>query len=385
MKLRTSLLTLIVLVATAAVAHAQRRPSHGWDPKGWQLLGETTIWGKKAKDTIHVGAYEGKFDEISLVVLDADVEVTKLVVHFANREKFAPTLQHYFREGTRSRAIELPGRDRRIQKIEVSYRKLDRRGRATVQIYGRDRRDHGRGHGHGGGGRRWDSTGWERLAELQVDRRRDHDTLRFTRYDGRFSKLTLSVEDADVEIYDMVVTFTNGETFSPKLRLRFREGSSTGVIDLPGDARMIRTIDFRYGNVSRRDRATVVVWGLPARAGRGGGGDRGWSWDSRGWTLLGEQTVDGRVDRDTIRVGRREGTFSKLMLVVLDADVEILEMTVHFRDGKSALMPVRQVFREDTRTRAIDLPGRAQVITKIDMTYRNVSRGGRARVQVHGR
>ena len=30
-------------------------------------------------------------------------------------------------------------------------------------------------------------------------------------------------------------------------------------------------------------------------------------WDSRGWTMLGEQTVSGRVDRDAINVGRYEG------------------------------------------------------------------------------
>src|SRR5687768_16488043 len=40
--------------------------------------------------------------------------------------------------------------------------------------------------------------------------------------------------------------------------------------------------------------------------------------DDRGWTLLGETTVDSRRDTDVIDVGRKEGRFTKITLVVLD-------------------------------------------------------------------
>ncbi|MGN6107498.1 MAG: hypothetical protein ACTHU0_20480, partial [Kofleriaceae bacterium] len=56
-------------------------------------------------------------------------------------------------------------------------------------------------------------------------------------------------------------------------------------------------------------------------------------WDSRGWQLLGEQQVSGRVDRDRIQVGRYEGQFSKLTVVVLDSELEMLNFTVNFGDG----------------------------------------------------
>lgn len=111
-------------------------------------------------------------------------------------------------------------------------------------------------------------------------------------------------------------------------------------------------------------------------------------WDSRGWTMLGEQTVSGRVDRDRITVGRDMGRFSKLMVVVLDGDLEMIDMEVGFRRGQSFRPAISQYFREATRTRAIDLPdgyrGAERTIEFIDFKYRNLPGGGRARVQVWG-
>jgi hypothetical protein len=107
-------------------------------------------------------------------------------------------------------------------------------------------------------------------------------------------------------------------------------------------------------------------------------------WDSRGWTLLGEQTVSGRIDRDVINVGRHEGRFGKLTLVVLDDDLELLELTIRFGDGTRYEPRVQHYFRENTRTRAVDLPPNGGSIERIDLKYRNLPGGGRARVQVWG-
>jgi hypothetical protein len=101
--------------------------------------------------------------------------------------------------------------------------------------------------------------------------------------------------------------------------------------------------------------------------------------------MLGEQIVTGRVDRDRIQVGRDEGKFRQLMIVVLDSDLELLEFDVKFGRGPEWRPNVRQVFHENTRTRAIDLPGDRRVIKHIDFKYRNLPGGGRARVQVWGK
>jgi hypothetical protein len=98
--------------------------------------------------------------------------------------------------------------------------------------------------------------------------------------------------------------------------------------------------------------------------------------------MLGEQTVNGRNDRDKIKVGRDEGRFTRLTLVVLDSDLELTELEIKFANGQPYRPAVTHTFRENSRTRAIDLPGDQRVIKWIELRYRNLPGGGRARVQV---
>ena len=196
---------------------------------------------------------------------------------------------------------------------------------------------------------------------------------------------------------DMEVGFRRGQSFRPPVAQYFRENSRTRSIDLPdgyrGAERTIEYIDFKYRNLPGGGRARVQVWGF-----QGGAAPAPPpppppppppSWDSRGWELLGEQTVAGRVDRDRITVGRGMGKFSRLMLVVLDSDLEMIDMEVTFRRGTSFRPAVAQYFREGTRTRSIDLPdgyrGAERTIEHIEFKYRNLPGGGRARVQVWGK
>ena len=57
------------------------------------------------------------------------------------------------------------------------------------------------------------------------------------------------------------------------------------------------------------------------------------AWDSRGWVRLGERTVNGRVDHDRIDVGRYEGKFGKLTMVVENSDLELLDFKIVFGDN----------------------------------------------------
>ena len=119
--------------------------------------------------------------------------------------------------------------------------------------------------------------------------------------------------------------------------------------------------------------ATLVVGAGAARAER---------WDSKGWVKLGEREVNGRVDHDRIEVGRHEGRFSKLTLVVLDSDLELLEFEIKFAKGPPFSPKVTHFFKEGQRTRVIDFPGDERVLKFIDFKYRNLPGGGRAKVQV---
>jgi hypothetical protein len=64
-----------------------------------------------------------------------------------------------------------------------------------------------------------------------------------------------------LEMYNMIVTFGDGSTFSPNIRNRFDENSWSRSIDLPGDRRIVRSVDFTYRSLNRREgRATVLLY-----------------------------------------------------------------------------------------------------------------------------
>jgi len=227
----------------------------------------------------------------------------------------------------------------------------------------------------------WDSKGWIKLGEREVNGRVDHDRIEVGKADGKFTKLTLYVEKSDLELLDFEITFGNKEKWHPEVRHTFKEGTRTRVIDLRGDERVIKSIDLKYKNLPGGGRARVEVWGWKAES-AGAGKPAPFSWDSKGWAMLGEREVNGKVDHDRIEVGRHEGKFSKLTLVVLDSDIELLDFEVKFAKGKPWHPEVRQVFKEGSRTRVIDFPGDERTIQFIDFKYKNLPGGGRAKVQV---
>ena len=228
---------------------------------------------------------------------------------------------------------------------------------------------------------RWDSSGWVKLGEREVNGRVDHDRIDVGRYEGKFSKLTLYVENSDLELLDFEITLGNNERLHPEVRHVFKEGSRTRVIDLPGDDRVIKAINLKYRNLPGGGRAKVEVWGMKVEGG-GRPAVAPFSWDSSGWVMLGEREVNGRIDHDRIEVGRHEGRFAKLTLVVLDSDLELIDFEIKFAKGAPWHPDVKHFFKEGARTRVIDFPGDERVIKFIDFKYRNLPGGGRAKVQV---
>jgi len=389
---RTSLLVLLFLTATFSVSTAQARrpppPNFQWDSRGWTMLGEQRVSGRVDRDVIRVGRYEGRFNKLTLVVLDSDLELLDFTISFADGTKYEPRVSHYFRENSRTRVFDLPPGEQLITRIDLKYRNLLGGGGARVQVWGNKI---GSTAPPPPPAQVWDNRGWEMLGEQIVSGRVDRDRINVGRSMGKFSKLMVVVLDSDLEMIDMEVVFQRGPSFRPAVSQYFRENTRTRSIDLPdsyrGPERTIRHIDFKYRNLPGGGRARVQVWGF----GSGGAGPTAPpapAWDPRGWEMLGEQIVSGRVDRDRINVGRAMGKFSKLMVVVLDSDLEMIDMEVVFQRGPSFRPAISQYFRESTRTRAIDLPdsyrGPERTIRHIDFKYRNLPGGGRARVQVWG-
>jgi len=96
--------------------------------------------------------------------------------------------------------------------------------------------------------------------------------------------------------------------------------------------------------------------------------------NSRGrdqWVQLGCQQVSFRGrDRDSIRVGRKEGRFRAIRLAARGNDVEMLDLKVIYGNGNPDDIRVGRVIRSGDRTEALDLQGRDRAIDRIEMVYR---------------
>jgi hypothetical protein len=101
-----------------------------------------------------------------------------------------------------------------------------------------------------------------------------------------------------------------------------------------------------------------------------------------GWEKLGERWVDGKVDRDAIHVGAREGRFRRVIIKVEHSALELVDVKLVFGDGSEFSPETRLVFGKDTRSRVIDLPGRARIVRRVEFRAVNLPGGGRAQVEI---
>ena len=115
--------------------------------------------------------------------------------------------------------------------------------------------------------RRFDRTSdWDKLGERWVQGKVDRDTIAVKKgKKQRYRAIAVVVEHSALEMFDLVVTFGDGTTFSPPTRLVFAQDTASRVIDLPGDARAIKKVEFRYGNLPGGGKAQVELWGFDAK------------------------------------------------------------------------------------------------------------------------
>jgi hypothetical protein len=87
------------------------------------------------------------------------------------------------------------------------------------------------------------------------------------------------------------------------------------------------------------------------------------------WTYLGQAYVNGRGDRDRISVGRGRGRFQRIQIRVDRAPIEFYRVVVHYGNGRSEEVDVRQRIPAGGQTRAIDLRGDERAIDSVEFFY----------------
>jgi hypothetical protein len=112
------------------------RDNPAWEPRGWTMLGEQRVSSNREDtDRIRVSRWNNRFRKLTVVVLDSDLEMIDMAIKVGRGEPYHPEVNAIFREGSRTRSIDLPGDTRRIDWIEFKYRNLPGGGSARVQVW----------------------------------------------------------------------------------------------------------------------------------------------------------------------------------------------------------------------------------------------------------
>jgi hypothetical protein len=218
---------------------------------------------------------------------------------------------------------------------------------------------------------------WVLLGEKEVGFRVDRDVINVAHGEDwyrerRFRQLRFVADRNDVHMMSIRLVYHNGFGEDFRVDRLIRQGDSL-PLDLRGERSFIRRIEMVYrSRPDFRGEAVIRVFGEPSRRGPPGPPPGpGPSAGGRDWVELGCQQVAllGK-DRDSIRVGRREGRFKAIRLHVRGAGVEVLNLRVIYTNGEPDNLEVKHFIREGERTRPLDLKGWERSIDRIDMAYR---------------
>lgn len=101
---------------------------------------------------------------------------------------------------------------------------------------------------------------------------------------------------------------------------------------------------------------------------------------------LGERKVNFKSDRDVIS-GIGDGFYRALRLKVSGGSINVQKMVVHFRNGETKEVELKQNFADGDQSRVIELPGKRRLIEKVVFWYEatSSSEGNKPVVELWGR
>lgn len=136
--------TIALTLSFSGEISAQRR-DRDKDNK-WERLGCEEVGRRTDRDVIKVGRREGRFEAIRLTASGNDVRVEDLKVVYANGRPDDIRVRSELREGSETRPLDLQGRDRAIDRIEiVTKRDYNGRGKGRAKVCVEGREDDRRG------------------------------------------------------------------------------------------------------------------------------------------------------------------------------------------------------------------------------------------------
>ncbi len=103
---------------------------------------------------------------------------------------------------------------------------------------------------------------WEKLGSRVVNMSADHDEIVVTAHEGVFTAVKLNIRKAPIHLMNINIIFGNGSNKNVVFNKNFPAGTSTRIIDLPGNKRIIKKVNLNYkSRPSQKGRTVVSLWG----------------------------------------------------------------------------------------------------------------------------
>jgi hypothetical protein len=109
----------VILAALSLTILGQSLYAQG--PGRWIYLGEANVDGSADHDRIKIGRDDGRFRAIQIRVERAPIEFQRVVVHYGNGADEEIAIRNRINPGGKTRSIDLRGRDRVIESVEIWY------------------------------------------------------------------------------------------------------------------------------------------------------------------------------------------------------------------------------------------------------------------------
>ena len=245
---RKSILAGLAGLAITAVAAIPAQANQ------WVQLGEQTVGHSADRDIVYVGGEEGRYEALRFRVFGNRVAFAEARVFYGNGSSEVLNVQEHVQSGEATRAYDLEGRHRVINRIEFLYQsEIPWAGRATVQVLGLKHTGSSDSGGSGGG--------WTTLGTREVSLIADHDAIVVGGENGRFRAIRFHVTGRPIKLYDVRVTFGNGQVQTYTFNHHISAGAYSPRLDLAGDERMIRRIDMVYKKEHAGGHAYMTVYG----------------------------------------------------------------------------------------------------------------------------
>lgn len=107
-------------------------------PNAWMVLGSRTVNYGTDYDVITNASQDTWFSSIYIKVTDAPIKINYMKVYFDNGDKFDVSIRSIIKQNGNSRTIELPGGQRKINRVEFSYETPgSNHGHATLTLWGK--------------------------------------------------------------------------------------------------------------------------------------------------------------------------------------------------------------------------------------------------------